>query len=50
MSMARRQRRHLDIWPGFVDALGAMLAVILFLLLFTGLAWLLKREFWKDVH
>ncbi|MDM7945132.1 MAG: peptidoglycan -binding protein [Oceanibaculum nanhaiense] len=33
MSMARRQRRHLDIWPGFVDALGAMLAVILFLLM-----------------
>ena len=33
MSMARRQRRHLDIWPGFVDALGALLAVILFLLM-----------------
>lgn len=24
--------------------------VIAFLLLFTGLAWLLKREFWRDVH
>lgn len=24
--------------------------VLLFLLLFTGLAWLLKREYWKDVH
>ncbi|MBU0724842.1 MAG: peptidoglycan -binding protein [Alphaproteobacteria bacterium] len=33
MSTARRQRRHLDIWPGFVDALGALLAVILFLLM-----------------
>lgn len=24
--------------------------VILFLLVFTGIAWLLKREFWRDVH
>lgn len=24
--------------------------VILFLLVFTLLAWLLKREFWRDVH
>lgn len=33
MSALRRQRRHLDIWPGFVDALGALLVVILFLLM-----------------
>ena len=24
--------------------------VVLFLLLFTWLAWLLKKEYWKDVH
>lgn len=32
------ERRHLGVW------------VILFLLVFTGFAWLLKREYWKDVH
>ena len=32
------QRRALGIW------------VVLFLLVFTWLAWLLKREYWKDVH
>ncbi len=31
-------RRALGIW------------VVLFLLVFTWLAWLLKREYWKDVH
>jgi ubiquinol-cytochrome c reductase cytochrome c1 subunit len=31
-------RRSLGVW------------VVLFLLLFTWLAWLLKREYWKDVH
>jgi ubiquinol-cytochrome c reductase cytochrome c1 subunit len=31
-------RRSLGVW------------VVLFLLVFTGLAWLLKREYWKDVH
>jgi len=30
-------RRAMGVW------------VILFLLVFTWLAWLLKREFWKDV-
>jgi len=24
--------------------------VVLFLLVFTWLAWLVKREYWKDVH
>ena len=24
--------------------------VVLFLLIFTLLAWLLKKEYWKDVH
>jgi ubiquinol-cytochrome c reductase cytochrome c1 subunit len=31
-------RHHLGVW------------VVLFLLLFTWLAWLLKKEYWKDVH
>lgn len=31
-------RRSLGVW------------VVLFLLVFTWLAWLLKKEFWKDVH
>jgi ubiquinol-cytochrome c reductase cytochrome c1 subunit len=31
-------RRALGIW------------VVLFLLVFTWLAWLMKKEFWKDVH
>jgi ubiquinol-cytochrome c reductase cytochrome c1 subunit len=31
-------RRSLGVW------------VVLFLLLFTWLAWLMKKEFWKDVH
>ena len=24
--------------------------VVLFLLVFTAFAWLLKKEYWKDVH
>jgi ubiquinol-cytochrome c reductase cytochrome c1 subunit len=32
------QRGALGIW------------VVLFLLVFTGFAWLLKREYWRDVH
>jgi ubiquinol-cytochrome c reductase cytochrome c1 subunit len=32
------QRRHIGLW------------VVLFLLLFTAFAWLLKQEYWKDVH
>ena len=24
--------------------------VVLFLLVFTGFAWLLKKEYWKDIH
>jgi ubiquinol-cytochrome c reductase cytochrome c1 subunit len=31
-------RRALGVW------------VVLFLLVFTWLAWLVKREYWKDVH
>ena len=32
------QRRHIGLW------------VVLFLLVFTALAWSLKQEYWKDVH
>jgi ubiquinol-cytochrome c reductase cytochrome c1 subunit len=35
---AQMQRHRLGIW------------VVLFLLVFTWLAWLLKKEYWKDVH
>ncbi|MGH8141245.1 MAG: cytochrome c1 [Steroidobacteraceae bacterium] len=35
---AQVQRRSMGIW------------VVLFLLALTGLAWLLKKEYWKDVH
>jgi ubiquinol-cytochrome c reductase cytochrome c1 subunit len=35
---AQVHRRSLGVW------------VVLFLLVFTWLAWLLKREYWKDVH
>ena len=36
MYPASRTRRPLDIWPGFVDALAALLLVVIFvLLLFT---------------
>lgn len=34
----QRERQSLGIW------------VVLFLLLFTGIAWLLKKEYWKDVR
>jgi ubiquinol-cytochrome c reductase cytochrome c1 subunit len=32
------QRHNLGLW------------VVLFLLVFTWLAWLMKKEYWKDVH
>lgn len=38
MSLARRHRRTLDIWPGFVDALATLLLVIIFVLLVFVLA------------
>lgn len=36
--------------PGRLTRAGTGMKVILFLLLFTWLAYLLKREYWKDVH
>ena len=38
MPLARRSRRTLDIWPGFVDALATLLMVIIFVLLVFVLA------------
>ena len=35
---AQMVRRALGVW------------VVLFLLVFSWLAWLMKKEFWKDVH
>lgn len=35
---AQAHRRAMGVW------------VVLFLLVFTGLTWLLKKEYWKDVH
>jgi ubiquinol-cytochrome c reductase cytochrome c1 subunit len=32
------KRRALGVW------------VVLFLIAFTWMAWLLKKEYWKDVH
>jgi chemotaxis protein MotB len=31
--MASRTRRHLDIWPGYVDVLSTLLMVIIFTLM-----------------
>lgn len=36
--LGRRARRHVDIWPGFVDALSGLLMVIIFVLLVFVLA------------
>lgn len=36
--------------PGRLTRVGTGMKAILFLLLFTWLAYLLKREYWKDVH
>jgi ubiquinol-cytochrome c reductase cytochrome c1 subunit len=35
---AQLQRRNMGLW------------VVLFLLAFTAVAWLLKKEYWTDVH
>ena len=36
--------------PAQVDRRSIGVWVVLFLLVFTWLAWLLKKEYWKDVH
>jgi chemotaxis protein MotB len=43
-SSARRARRHIDVWPGYVDALSALLILVIFvLLLFTFAQFLLSE-------
>lgn len=45
LARARRSQRHIDYWPGFVDALSTMLLVIIFLLSVFMLAqFFLARE------
>ncbi len=36
--------------PTQVQRQGIGVWVVLFLLMFTGIAWMLKQEYWKDVH
>jgi len=36
--------------PSQVDRESIGIWVVLFLLIFTWFAWMLKREYWKDVH
>jgi chemotaxis protein MotB len=45
LARTRRRDRHIDYWPGFVDALSTMLLVIVFLLSVFMLAqFFLSRE------
>jgi len=44
MLVASRRRRSLDIWPGFVDALAALLMVVMFVLLLFSLGQYLLND------
>ncbi len=45
MARARRQQRHVDYWPGFVDALATLLMAIIFLLsVFVVAQFILAQE------
>ena len=44
MLIASRSRRTLDIWPGFVDALSALLMVVIFVLLLFSLGQYLLND------
>ncbi|GGA95904.1 hypothetical protein GCM10011491_25290 [Brucella endophytica] len=45
LARGRRQQRHVDYWPGFVDALSTLLLAIMFLLsVFVLAQFLLSRE------
>jgi chemotaxis protein MotB len=45
MAGRRRRERHVDYWPGFVDALATLLMVIIFLLsVFVVAQFVLSRE------
>lgn len=43
-SSARRARRHIDVWPGYVDALAALLILVIFVLLLFTFAQFLMSE------
>ena len=43
-SRARRARRHIDVWPGYVDALAALLILVIFVLLLFTFAQFLMSE------
>lgn len=44
LTSARRSKRHIDVWPGYVDALSALLILVIFvLLLFTFAQFLLSE-------
>lgn len=44
LSSARRHRRHIDVWPGYVDALSALLILVIFVLLLFTFAQFLMSE------
>ena len=44
MLLARRRRYSLDIWPGFVDALAALLMVVIFVLLLFSMGQFLLSD------
>lgn len=44
MMLTSRRRRALDIWPGFVDALAALLMVVIFILLLFSLGQFLLSD------
>ena len=44
LSSARRARRHIDVWPGYVDALAALLILVIFVLLLFTFAQFLMSE------
>ena len=44
MMLTNRRRRALDIWPGFVDALAALLMVVIFVLLLFSLGQFLLSD------
>ena len=41
---ARRTRRHIDVWPGYVDALAALLILVIFVLLLFSFAQFLLSQ------
>ncbi len=44
LASGRRARRHIDVWPGYVDALSALLILVIFVLLLFTFAQFLMSE------